>query len=206
MSQKDDEKKKDSDDENQNSENDGTQNFNLNELRLPQNYSEMVGVKKLLTTVPVRRPHRQEYIMVRPEKEWRFMTAVLEFKQERETYLIDKPLWQELHGEIVPKVLFTAINRQKTVFLWPVKLPGIDGRQDHWNRSALEAANMAMSNWIRIAANMDLGAYEVFEGSSDLTDPSWPEVTFEEVVSKAFKDNFIKSLDHPIIKRLRGIE
>ena len=65
---------------------------------------------------------------------------MLELKEERETYLVDRGLWQELPGEIVPKVLFTTINRQGVLTLWPVRMPDQDGRQNAWSQSALEAA------------------------------------------------------------------
>ena len=47
-------------------------------------------------------------------------------------------------GEFVTKTLFLAINRQGTVFFWPVRLPSPDGKDIEWWRSAREAAEMAM--------------------------------------------------------------
>ena len=35
---------------------------------------------------------------------------------------------QELPGEFATVTLFTTINRQGTLHLWPVKLPGPDGQ------------------------------------------------------------------------------
>jgi hypothetical protein len=181
-----------------------TDNFDLAKLRLSQDFASKIGVKKALITVPVRKPTRQEFVRVHPDETFRLNTAVLEIKEERETYLVEPSLWGELPGEVVPKCLFTAINRQGVVFLWAVKLPGEDGRQDEWNRSALEAAQMAMKRWIRVSANMSLGAYEVYEASADLPEPEWSEADFQKLIDVAFKDRYIKSFDHPIIKRLRG--
>jgi len=178
--------------------------FDLNSLRLTQNYSELVGVKKALLTVPVRKPGRQDFIRVRPEQENCIETVILELKEERLSHLVAPELWLELPGEVVPKILFTAINRQGVLFLWPVRLPGPDGRQDHWSRSALDAAEMAKNKWVRVAANMNLGAYDVFFASSDLPEPAWPDVSFGEILRIAFRDQFIRSLDHPVIRRLRG--
>ena len=39
-------------------------------------------------------------------------TAVLDLKEERETYLVDRPLWSELPNELVPKILYVAVTRQ----------------------------------------------------------------------------------------------
>ena len=83
-------------------------------------------------------------------------------------------------------------------------MPGPDGRQDAWNQSALEAAQLAMGKWIRIAANMSLGAYEIFEATGNIPNPIWPDLTFEQLVQIAFKGRFINSADHPVLRNLRG--
>jgi hypothetical protein len=178
--------------------------FDPTRLRLSQNFAESVGVKKALLTIPVRKPGRQDFIRVHPDESYRLETAVLELKEERETYLVASELWPELAGEIVPKVLFTSLSRQGVLTLWPIRLPGEEGRHDEWNRSALEAAKIAQTRWIRLAANMALGAYEVYQAIGDLPAPEWPEVEFQEMLRIAFRDHFIDSLDHPVVRRLRG--
>lgn len=178
--------------------------FDPSRLRLSQNFSESVGVKKALLTVPVRKPGRQDFVRTHPDSTYRLETAVIELKEDRETYLIDPELWHELPGEIIPKVLFTTINRQGVLSLWPVRLPREDGRHDEWNRSALEAADLAQGKWLRVAANMSLGAYEVYEAVSKLPEPDWPEVTFSEILKIAFRERFITDLSHPVVRRLRG--
>ena len=178
--------------------------LNLDRLRLRQDFANQVGVKKAILTVPVRKPDRQWFVRVHPDQDRRLETAVLELIDDRETYLVDPDLWPELPGELVPKVLFTAINRQAVVFLWPVRLPGENGRGNAWNSSALEATNLAMGGWIRVASNQSLGAYEVFQATAELPEPEWPEKDFQALVEIAFKDHFVHSLDHPVIRRLRG--
>ena len=180
--------------------------FDLENLRLSQDFTASIGVRKLITTVPVRKPHKQEFIRVHPAENWRLQTAVLDMQEDREVYLVDRALWQELliRGEIVPKMLFTTINRQGVIFLWPIRLPGEDGRLDNWNRSALVAASVAMTSWTRVMSNMVLGAYEVYQAPSLADDPDWPEIDFPAIIKTAFKDHFIRSQDHPKLRRLRG--
>ncbi len=181
-----------------------TDQFDISRLRLTQDFGASIGVKKLLTTVPVRKPGKQDFVRVHPDEGWRLQTAVLELKEEREIYLVDQPLWNELVGEISPRILFTAVSRQGVLFLWPVRLPGEDGRIDNWSRSALDAAEKAMDRWVRVSANMSLGAYEIFEAVADIPEPEWPEVSFQEVLEIAFRDRFITDFDHPVLRRLRG--
>ncbi|MDH3467589.1 MAG: hypothetical protein OES26_17060 [Gammaproteobacteria bacterium] len=173
-------------------------------LRLSQNFAESVDVKKALLTVPVRKPGRQDFVRVHPDESYRLETAVLELKEDRETYLVDPAMWPELPGEIVPKVLFSTINRQGVLTLWPVRLPSADGRHDEWSRSALDAATMAQKRWIRVAANMGLGAYEVYEAVGNLPEPEWPDVDFPKILRLGFRGRYIDSMDHHVVRRLVG--
>jgi hypothetical protein len=175
-------------------------------LRLDQEFAETAGVKKLLTTVPVRRPNPQDWVRVHPAPEYRDLVAVIELRDDRETYLLLPHVARELPGEFISAVMHTAINRQGIVFLWPVKLPAADGRQTAWHRSAAEAAELAMTRWIRVKANMALGAYEIFEAASTISDPQWPEgLSFHELLRIAFRDRLVANFDHPVIRRLRGL-
>src|SRR5262249_17913122 len=127
-------------------------------------------------------------------------------KEDRETYLVAPALWPALVAESTfsPRALFTAVSRQGVTFLWPVRLPGPDGKVDEWSRSALEAANLARDGWVRVAANMRLGAYDVFRATGDLPEPEWPDVPLRELLRVAFRERFIDSPDHPVLRRLRG--
>ena len=97
--------------------------FDPKKLRLSQNYGASAGVKKLTTTIPVRKPGKQDYVRVHPDPAYRIETAVLEIKEEQETFLVAQELWDELPRELTPKVLFTTINRQQVTSLWPIRLP-----------------------------------------------------------------------------------
>ncbi len=54
------------------------------------------------------------------------------------------------------------------MFLWPIRLPGPDGKLDDWNMSGVEAAKRASGRWLRMASNMSLGAYEIYETGGPL--------------------------------------
>ena len=101
-------------------------------------------------------------------------------------------------------MMHTIINRQGVLSIWPVRLPASDGRINEWHRSAAEAAELAIARWIRVKANMALGAYEIFEAASTIADPKWPDLTFQEIIRIAFRDRLVDRLDHAVIKRLRG--
>jgi hypothetical protein len=91
----------------------------LASLRLPQAFAETSGVKKLLTTVPVRKPNPQEFFRVHPDPAYRDNFPMIELKEEREQYLVARQLVPHLVGEFVSVTLFTAMNRQGVLFLMP---------------------------------------------------------------------------------------
>jgi hypothetical protein len=175
-------------------------------LRLDQSYADTVGVKKILTTVPVRKPNRQDFVRVHPASEYRLTpAAIIEVKEDREVYLVTPDMAQALPGEFATVTLFTVINRQGTLHLWPVKLPNPEGRHNEWHRSAAEGAERAQKKWVRVTASMSLGAYEIFEASSDLPDPVWPDFSFPEILKIAFRDRIVDRADHPLVQRLQGV-
>jgi hypothetical protein len=177
----------------------------LSKLRLDQSYAESLGVKKLLTTVPVRKPNKQDFVRVHPGPDYRLTpAAIIELKEDREIYFVRPDIAVELPGEFIVVTIYVVINRQGVLHLWPVKLPGPDGKHNEWNRSAAEAAEQAMKGWVRVTANMSLGAYEIFKATGDIPDPVWPENPFQEILQVAFRDRLVDSLDHPLIRRLRG--
>ena len=96
--------------------------FEPENLRLSQNFGESLGVKKVLITIPKKKPSKEWWIRVHPDPDFRIETAVLELKEDREIYLVDRFLWDELSMETTfsPRAIFTAINRQGILFLWPI--------------------------------------------------------------------------------------
>ena len=173
-------------------------------LRLGADYAAGLGVRKVISTIPVRKPGRQEWFRVRPGDGWRVQTAVFEAEEGREVYLVDKSLWTDLAGEIHPALLLVCVNRAGDLFLWRCKLPGADGRSNAWTESALRIAEAAERQWVRMAANMGGGHYEHHEPVVDLPDPEWPTLALPEILRIAFRDRFITTLDHPLVRQLRG--
>lgn len=142
-------------------------------LRLDQSFVELAGVKKLLTTVPVRKPKSQDFVRVHPSADYRRDFAIIELEEDRESYLVTPTVAADLQNEFKPKTLFTAINRQGVVFLWPVSITVADARTLEWHRSAREGAETAVRKWVRVQANMSLGAYEMFEAAGTIPEPTW---------------------------------
>lgn len=184
--------------------------FNLDALRLPPSFVETAGVKAVLSTVPVRKPHNQEWIRVHPGGDYRGEFAVIRLKDGGEFYLVSPaiaPLLLE-SSEAVPATIFTTVNRNKVVFLWPVLLPSGSRRIDTWRNSERETAEAAMARLVKVRANMSLGAYEytITNNAASNANPTWPELSYLELLRLGFQKTgcFVENFEHPVIKDLRG--
>jgi hypothetical protein len=178
--------------------------FDPEQLKLSQDFASTVGVKKVLTAIPCRKPNRHEFVRVRPGAEWRLETVVFEDKLNQTVYLVKNAMGSELGEEVTPVCLFPTVNRAGDVSIWPVKLPGYDGKTNSWNESAAAAAKLAESKWTRVASNMPAGRYDTFVATGTLSDPEWPELSMTEILKLCFQDRFIEDADHPVVRSLRG--
>jgi hypothetical protein len=167
-----------------------------------------LDLERVLTTVPVRRPKPTEFFRVHPSEDYVLDCFVLEHERDldREIYLVDAGLRSELMDQLRLVRLFTCMSKRNVVFLWPAKLPTEDGgsSQRAWHRSALEAADMAKTLWVKLVGNKSLGAYEYVKARGDLGEPQWPDKTFQELIELAFKERYIDTLEHPVVKDLNG--
>lgn len=182
----------------------GIGKLDLEALRFNQDFSEGLGVKKVITTVPIRRPGNQTFVRVHPGAGNRFQAAILQHKEDGECYLVTRDVVSELSQEVRPKLLYYAITRDGVPFLWQVNLPGEDGRLDTWSQSAHAAAQLATTSWVRLVANRGFGAYDVLQATGNLDEPKWPDLDFNAILELAFKDRVIADLNHPLVRRLRG--
>jgi hypothetical protein len=178
--------------------------FDPRRLRYSQRRSEGPTARKIVSAVQVRKPNRQEYCRVHPDPAMRIETLVLDFKAEGMTYLVDPEIEPAIPGECSAKMLYLAVTRQGALLLWPVRLPDEQGNLDPYNTAAHQAALTAETKWVRIAANKGVGTYEVYEALDQLSEPEWPEITFDRVLEMAFKSRYIDTLEHPVVRRLLG--
>lgn len=181
-----------------------TDELDLANLRVSQDFSDEVGVEKILSSVLIRIPHKQWFIRVRSGQEWRLQTLLVELDEDREMYIVHPKLASELKVDARLSIILTAISSRGNFFLWPIKLPRQDGRKNEWHSSVIKVAQQAENNWVKVYANMSLGQYQAEKAIGDIPEPEWPKESFQEIIKIAFKDKYINSVDHPIFKRLKG--
>lgn len=183
--------------------------FDPRSLHLGSDYAAGLGVRRVITTIPVRKPSKDEWFRCRPGGDWTLTTAVLEVEKgvERSTYLLARGLWTEYSGEVTPAMIRVCANRQGDFFAWRLKLPGSDGRANSWTESALEIARAAETTWCRMKSDMTNGIYTHFVPADDvvLPEPAWPvDLTMGDIIKIAFRGRMIETADHPVLRELRG--
>jgi hypothetical protein len=174
--------------------------------KVPQSLDAAAGVKKHLTELSVRTPDKSWWVRRHPDPQYSLSAWVIEMKEERENYLVLPPLWPPLVGEACfkPKTFYLAVNMQGRPFLWGVRRPADDTKEpDRWMRAPLEAVRLAKDQWTRITWNEDTKQHDVATSKST-AEPEFPDLPMRDLLELAFKGFVIDSLDHPVVRRLRG--
>ena len=173
--------------------------FDLQSLALSQDFTETAGVKKLLRTIPVRKPNPQDFVRVHPDPEYRGNFWAVDLKDDRETFLVRPEIAPELAGELVTRTIYTAINRQGVLFLWPVPVATADGKQLEWWRSMREE----QSQHVALAAGQ--GRHEPWclpdvRGRRRHGRPRMAGRAVPGILRIAFRDRMIATTDHPFAR------
>src|SRR5260370_10131441 len=90
-------------------------------LRLDLNVTEGLGVKKVVATIPVRKPNNQDYIRVHPSPGFRLPVALIELKDDREVYLILPNIARDIPAASFAATMYTPITRPRIRFLSPFR-------------------------------------------------------------------------------------
>jgi hypothetical protein len=184
--------------------NDSTRKISLEAMKM-----SMVGSNLSLTiqkSIKVGKPNKQRFYQVKSGDENYFSAEVINDNSENasEIFLIDPEISKEVVDEAIHVVFHLAISKAGDLLLWQSRLPDESGKLDEWNRSAMRIKEIAKKDWVRVLSNRSQGCYEPIIAKDFSDEPVWPEESLEELVNEAFKDHYIDSLDHPVLKKLRG--
>lgn len=182
--------------------------FSPENLKLSQDFSGMTETRRLLTVVRVGKPRKETYVRTSPIVEHWIGGCVLELKDEGdETYWVVPALHAALSGEpcLKPVRLILSVDRPGNPFFWKIAMPDATGRSQPWIDSMMDAAIIAKKQWVRVAWSGSTRAYEVTVASIQ-AEPKWPTESVHELLNIAFRGRVVTSLDHPILRTLRGLE
>jgi hypothetical protein len=165
------------------------------------------GAQEQLATISVRKPPADDFVRVHPGRDMTITVALHENRDNftSEYYVVLPKMLStvmDLRGAFYVQ-LYVTVTRSGSVMMWPVKLP-TGGAGNPWYESALNGAELAKSDWIRIFADPGQKQYRIMKALGDFDAPEFPDKPLNELLEIAFKGRIIDNADHPICRKLRG--
>ena len=150
------------------------------------------------------RPPNTQFFRTREGLSGVIYTLDTDYDGERTVYLVAPNVAAQLPDEsaIKPKRAVTCITRAGGLYIWLIS----SGGTDTWTQSANKATDLAQSQWVRATSSRTLGEYRCVTAEAIQEEPKWPEETFLQTLSRAFDGRVIDTLNHSIIKQLKGLE
>ena len=180
--------------------------FSPENLAISQDFGGMTETKRLLTTVRVGKPNKESWVRTSPDTNHWIVGSVLELKSDGdETYWLLPKIRDALIGEPCLKAvrLILAVDRQGNPFFWKVGMPDPNGRSQPWVDSMMDAVNLAQTKWVRVAWSMSTRGYELTVAEIK-ADPKWPVEPLSDLLNIAFRGRVVSTMEHPILRTLRG--
>ncbi len=174
--------------------------FSLETFRVPQGF-ELQSTETAQLVIPVGKPIKEQFFRAHPE--WNFCARILE--HARRTYIVSSVLGEDLEGDAKLRHLVPCITRDGNLFLWSLGIIKASGQTDSWTLSAHRALQSSRTSWCRLVSDANAGAYRMIKPQVAWPDPVWPPLlTFDQMLEIAFEDSIVESVDHPVLRWLRG--
>lgn len=160
--------------------------------------------KREQATYELTRPPRGKFVRVHPSDAYRiYNIPVLENPETNEMYFVEQSV--ELPDFIAAQVrhinIYAAQTHDYSVFLWMVKVS-----ETNWFKAARRAVNASLSRWVQVQARKAANTYDLITPHDPIPEPDWSSLPpFDEMLEIAFEDHVIASTDHPLIRKLQGI-
>jgi hypothetical protein len=178
--------------------------LDLGAMAKPQDYADLSS--EHIARLRVGRPPNASFFRVHPTLYQDLTVYVHEEGMEKVTYLITSPVYAQVIDEpaFKHKRYYLYMTQNGVLGLLPVSLPNMTGRLDSWSESMGRIVSVARERYVRVISNMELREYTYREAVQDFGEPSWPNEEWVELLSLAFQDRIIDSMDHDIIRKLNG--
>ncbi|MFZ0635273.1 MAG: hypothetical protein WA755_00250 [Candidatus Acidiferrales bacterium] len=157
----------------------------------------------LPNTIEARKPNKSWFFRIHPDSAYRAVLPLFvdddSKNRSANSYLFapDFEVPNDLDGLVRDTLVAAAITCSGTPFLYV--LPVSDST---WYESGVEVIRAATEDWIRVGSKD--GGYVITPPVAKLEDPRFPDVPFRDWLERAFGKRLIRSLDDPVVKKLRG--
>jgi hypothetical protein len=160
-------------------------------------------------TFPVRYPSDTEIIRTAPEDKLRTTGwPMIQDPESGEVYLVAPHVVRRTDPQFFEMCVWIgfalAVSQNGQSFLWPYLANNCG---DLTSETAVEEAR---DRWVRVIIDKSSGDYHLDPRTWNFPKPRWPRLKHDEVVDIVFgkagtpEDREIRSIDHPVMKRIRG--
>jgi hypothetical protein len=174
--------------------------------------TDLVNEKTVEVHLPVRKPKPREHFRVCDDPEMSALLSVYVHKPEgsmdEEIYFVMPSMETYLQEQEALRTVQVVLCRTLAgvLFLWALPVhDGIGAARSHVT-SARAVAKLALTRWVRMKWRRADNAYFAKQAEDEHPPPVWPDQSFNELLKLGFRDRIIDSLDHPVLKELRGLK
>jgi hypothetical protein len=180
--------------------------FDPMNLGISTDYAAAINVKPSAKPFELRKPNDQEYFRSSPRKDHHLVVGSIADKQDMgKIYLVTPTLLDAVKFAFPRAVraveLVLAQSMMGVSIVWPVPLA--EDRGGKWNSSQRVVCEESKKKWTNLVSGQ--GQYD----SEPINNPrvvDWDAFPpFRDVLRQAASERLIDSLDHPLLKKLRGI-
>jgi hypothetical protein len=162
-------------------------------------------VPPVLNGLPLSAPSSTTYFQTSEDTDlWLSTRAVFDGDTNEPTFIPNALAGAFEPGLLRGVRLIPWTTLEKRVGLWPIKLTtDKDGQLNPWARTALQVCEVARKRWVR---RINAGGHWDHAVGLQTDKPWWPDDFGHELIYRlAVRPNLADSIEHPMIKRLRGL-
>ena len=164
-----------------------------------------------INSIPVRKPMREKFFRVHPDKEYSIALQILEIKGDSDLkgeYVVPPPkdenldqFFRENRAMIKKKMIVLCEDIDGKHFLWPVAPLSSD---NNWHKTARKASNEAKSKWTRSIPNLSKGCNDIILAKNITKKPNWPKENFDQILNASFEGKTLDCMEHDVVQCLKG--
>jgi len=180
---------------------------------------EVRSTKKKEDFIAIRKPKKTEFFRIRNDSAWERQHVPLYVSNGKDdegeiVYVVTdakvRDYLEESNGMLIYAHFYSALIRSTDNFLltYIPEVRDATKAENKYHETRRRAYEHAKTQWVRMTTNMSLGVYEAHTPEEKLEEPEWPvfPATLREALDVAFGDKIISDMNHPEIRKLRGLK
>jgi hypothetical protein len=179
--------------------------FDPMNLGISTDYAASINAKASSKPFELRKPNDQEFFRTSPRKNHRLPVGSITDKQDMgKLYIVPSVLLEEVTAKFPKAVRGVELVLAQTLagawLVWPVPLA--EDRGGKWNSTQRAGSEQGKTRWTNMTSGR--GQYDVITVNNP-QEVDWDSVpSFRDVLQQACSERLIDSLEHALLRKLRG--